>query len=108
VTCQPRALRLALSLAFGLAACHTEKAPAPTPSAPGERELLLAKIAALDEVAPCLAGGGPSGLRLVDAELAGDAAHATFDCANHAVRGKVTFFRIAGSWTISTKEITSR
>jgi hypothetical protein len=77
------------------------------PPAPGDREQLLARIVRLDEVAPCLTDSGAAGVRLVDAELAGDAAMAFFACANGAASGKVTFFRIAGTWTVSTKEIRS-
>ncbi|HVU52287.1 MAG TPA: hypothetical protein VHL80_16450 [Polyangia bacterium] len=89
------------------ACCRTHGGPgeAPPPPAPGDRELLLARIVGLDEVAPCLVDAGAAGVRLVDAELAGDAAMATFACANGAAFGKVTFFRIAGTWAISTKEI---
>jgi hypothetical protein len=75
------------------------------PAAPDDRALLLARILGLDEVAPCLTDAGPSGVRLVDAQLAGDAAMAIFACANGAASGKVTFFRIAGTWAVSTKEI---
>jgi len=75
------------------------------PVVPGDRELLLARIVGLAEVGPCLTDTGPAGVHLVDAELAGDAAMATFACANGAASGKVTFFRIAGQWTVSTKEI---
>jgi hypothetical protein len=84
-------------------------APAPAPSAqPGEREQLLARIRDLDEVRPCVVDGGADGVRLVEADLAGDAAMVRFTCANGAVSGKVTFFRVAGAWTISTKEIAAR
>jgi hypothetical protein len=44
-------------------------------------------------------------VQLVDAEVAGEAARATFACANGALRGTVTFFRVAGVWMISTKEL---
>jgi hypothetical protein len=99
-----------VALAAGVCALATgcRKHPAPEPAAPpapGDRELLLARIVGLDEVAPCLADAGAAGVRLVDAELAGDAATATFACANGAASGKVTFFRVAGTWTISTKDI---
>jgi hypothetical protein len=99
-----------LGLALGLAACRREPVPAraPVPSAPGDRQLLLQKIAALDEVAPCFADAGSALLRLVDAEVAGDAARVTFACVNGAASGKVTFFRLGGAWTISTKEIAAR
>jgi hypothetical protein len=83
-------------------------APAATPTVSGDRDLLLARIAGLAEVAPCLVDGGAAGVRLVDAEVAGDAATATFACANGAASGKVTFFRVAGTWTISTKDIAAR
>jgi hypothetical protein len=103
-----RAPALALLAALVVTACRTERAAPPPASGPGEREVLLAKIAGLDEVAPCAAAAGTTGLRLVDAELAGEAAGVTFDCGGGAVHGKVTFFRIGGAWTISTKSIESR
>jgi hypothetical protein len=97
-----------LALAGGCRA-HPVTPPAPEPAAaPSERELLLARIRSLDEVAPCLADADAAAVRLVDAELAGDAATATFACANGAASGKVTFFRVAGGWKISTKEIAVR
>jgi hypothetical protein len=100
--------RFTLALLAVALACACRKQPplqlAP-PGAPDDRELLLARIRRLDEVEPCLADAGPAGVRLVDAQLAGDAAMATFACANGAASGKVTFFRIAGTWTVSTKEI---
>jgi hypothetical protein len=101
------ALRGALLVAILASGCRRPEAPAPTapPAAPGERDGLLALIKGLDEVAPCLADAGAAGVRLVDAELAGDAATATFACANGAASGKVTFFRVAGTWMVSTKEI---
>jgi hypothetical protein len=102
----PRALLGAGLLVFALGCREGETTvPAPAPAAPGDREILLARIAALDEVAPCVADGRAPAVRLVDADLAGDAASATFACANGAASGKVTFFRVAGAWTISTKEI---
>jgi hypothetical protein len=100
-----RALALALLVALAATACRRERAAPPAPSGPGQREVLLAKIAMLDEVADCAASGGPSGLRLVDAELAGEAAMVKFECGGGAVSGKVTFFLLGGTWAISTKEI---
>jgi hypothetical protein len=78
------------------------------PSAPDERDQLLARIRALPDVEPCLADGGAAGVRLVDADLAGEAAGATFSCDNGAASGKVTFFRVGGAWTVSTKQIARR
>ena len=74
-------------------------------AAPSERDVLLARIRSLDEVAPCLVDAGASAVHIVDAELAGDAATVSFACDNGAAAGKVTFFRLDGTWTISTKEI---
>jgi hypothetical protein len=90
----------------GLACRGQRAAPAAAaPSPPSERDELLARIVALDEVAPCLIDAGAPPIRLVDAELAGEAATATFACTNGAARGRVTFFRIAGRWMVSTKAI---
>jgi hypothetical protein len=104
----PRALLGALVVALLAAGCRKpEAAPpaAPPAASPSERGLLLERIMGLDEVAPCFGDAGAARVRLVDAELAGDAATATFACENGAASGKVTFFRVAGAWTISTKEI---
>lgn len=101
-----RAPALALLVALVATGCRTERVAPTAPSGPGEREVLLAKIAALDEVSACAEAGGTKGLRLVDADLAGDAASVTFDCGGGAVHGKVTFFRVGASWTVSTKAIT--
>ena len=102
------ALTSALLVATLASACRKPGPPEPPPTAPpDDRALLLARITGLDEVAPCLADAGPAGVRLVDAELAGDAAMATFACANGAASGKVTFFRIAGTWKVSTKQISA-
>jgi hypothetical protein len=97
----------ALVVALLAVGCRKDEAPPEPPPAAssGDRELLLTRLRGLGEVAPCLADSGPGGVRLVDAEIAGDAATATFACANGAASGKVTFFRVAGAWTISTKEI---
>jgi hypothetical protein len=109
-----------LSIAFVVAAffasstasCRDGRsAPAaspPTARTAGETgAALLAKVSALDDFAPCLidVAAGVAPVRLVDAEVAGDAARATFACANGALRGTVTFFRVAGVWMISTKEL---
>jgi hypothetical protein len=101
---------IGVALALGLSSgCRTRQARPPTPPpAPSERDALLARIRSLEEVEPCLVDAGAAGVRLVDAELAGDAATATFTCANGAASGKVTFFRVAGTWTVSTKEIARR
>jgi hypothetical protein len=88
-------------------ACHREVSRPPSAPPIDERAILLQKIANLDELAPCLTEAGPQPLRLIDAEVAGDAARATFACTNGAAKGKVTFFRVAGNWLISTKEISS-
>ena len=103
-----RALLGILVIALLAAGCRKPElaAPAAPPAAsPGERGLLLARVMSLDEVAPCFGDAGAATVRLVDAEIAGDAATATFACANGAASGKVTFFRVAGTWTVSTKEI---
>jgi hypothetical protein len=97
----PRALLLLAALAL---ACRRAPPP-PAPSPPDQRGELLQRILALDEVAPCLAEAGVAGVHLVDAELAGEAATATFACSNGDVRGRVTFFRLGGGWKVSTKEI---
>lgn len=107
----PRHGRLVAALSLGLVAsspaCRRGPAPAPPATgAPSERDGLLERIRALDEVGPCLVDGGA--VRLVDAELAGEAATATFACANGAASGKVTFFRVGGTWTVSTKELVAR
>jgi hypothetical protein len=110
-TVPPRPVLVAVLVAALAPACRERPAPpaSTAPSTGGDRELLLAKVAALAELAPCAprADAAPAlpALRLVDSELAGDAARITFACANGALRGKVTFFRVAGSWMISTKEI---
>jgi hypothetical protein len=96
-----RALVLLAALPF---ACRRAPAPQP-PAPPDQRGELLQRILALDEVAPCLSDAGAAGVKLVDAELAGEAATATFVCSNGAVRGRVTFFRLGGGWKVSTKEI---
>jgi hypothetical protein len=98
-------LRAPLLLAALACACH--RAPAPPPTPPDQRGELLQRILALDEVAPCLAEAGARGVHLVDAELAGEAATATFACASGAVKGRVTFFRLGGGWKVSTKEISA-
>jgi hypothetical protein len=86
-------------------ACHREVPPPLSGPRIDERAILLQKIASLAELAPCLADAGSEPLRLVDAELAGEAATATFACTNGAAKGRVTFFSVAGNWMISTKEI---
>src|SRR5262249_5223628 len=105
---RPLALLGALLIALLSARCRKpEAAPpaAPPAASPGERGILLERVMGLDEVAPCFGDAGAASVRLVDAEVAGDAATVTFACANGAASGKVTFFRVAGAWTISTKEI---
>jgi len=90
------------------AACRRAPPAATTVAVPSDRDVLLARIRALDEVAPCLVDGGAAPIVIVDAELAGDAATVTFACANGGAQGKVTFFRIGETWTVSTKEIRAR
>jgi hypothetical protein len=108
MSARARGARLLRVLLLVLAGCRA-RPPTPTPAAaPNERAELLARIQGLDEVAPCLADAGQGAIRIVDAELAGDAATVTFACANGAASGRVTFFRVAGTWTISTKEIAAR
>src|SRR3954471_24691127 len=91
------------AVVFAAAACRKETTlPAASPPASGEREALLRQIAALPEVAPCLAGAGTgtgtgteAAIRLTDAELAGEAATVSFACTHAPISGRVTFFRIA-------------
>jgi hypothetical protein len=99
----PRALAVTLGLAL-VVGCR-DKPPPPSSSPPDQRGELLQRILALDEVAPCLVEAGAAGVRLVDAELAGEAATASFVCAAAPIRGRVTFFRLGGAWKVSTKEI---
>src|SRR5262245_47645645 len=70
-----------LALTLIALACRTKTAPdRAAPGASGDREALLRQISLLPEMAPCLVGGGGPGIRLTDAELAGDAATASFAC----------------------------
>jgi hypothetical protein len=100
---QHAVVSLLLAAAVVATACHKETLPPPVS---GEREALLRQIAALPEVAPCLAaaGAGPA-IRLTDAELAGEAATASFACTRAPITGQVTFFRIGGGWVVSTKRL---
>jgi hypothetical protein len=99
----PRALAVTLGLAL-VCGCR-DRPPPPAASPPDQRGELLQRILSLDEVAPCLVEAGAAGVRLLDAELAGEAATATFACTAAPLRGRVTFFRLGGAWKVSTKEI---
>ena len=95
-----------------MAACRDSRSATAPPTATariaGETgAALLAKVSALDDFAPCLVdvAAGVAPVRIVDAEVAGEAARATFACANGALGGTVTFFRVAGVWTISTRDL---
>src|SRR3954471_16503687 len=99
-----RAFLMIPAVVLAAAACRRETTalPAASPPASGEREALLRQIAALPEVAPCLAGAGAgtgtgteAAIRLTDAELAGEAATVSFACTHAPISGRVTFFRIA-------------
>jgi hypothetical protein len=100
---------LLLLLAVAAAACRRQPAPSASPpasSAGAERDALLRQISSLPEVAPCLAGAGAEpAIRLTAAELAGEAASASFACTRAPVAGQVTFFRIGGGWVVSTKQL---
>ncbi|HEX4405403.1 MAG TPA: hypothetical protein VH560_11280 [Polyangia bacterium] len=100
-----RAPASALVLAFVALACRPHPLTLSSPTDPDDRAVLLQRIQALAEVAPCLVDAGGAPIHLVDAQLAGDAAMMRFACANGAASGKVTFFRLAGTWTVSTKDI---
>jgi hypothetical protein len=108
MTARALAPALCMAVSFLVSACRRAPAPlAPKADAnpTGQRGELLERILRLPEVEPCLVEAGPSAVRLVEAELAGEAATATFVCSNGAARGRVTFFRVAGQWTVSTKSI---
>jgi hypothetical protein len=102
---------IAALLASSTASCRDSRsATAPVAAARSAGETgaaLLAKVSALDDFAPCFVevAAGVAPVRIVDAEVAGEAARATFACANGALRGTVTFFRVAGAWMVSTKEL---
>jgi hypothetical protein len=102
------ALVSALSLALVALACRPHPLTLSTSTDPDDRDVLLQRIHALREVAPCLVDAGAAPIRVVEAQLAGDVALMRFACANGAASGKVTFFRLAGTWTVSTKYIDGR
>ena len=94
-----------LGLALVMLACRPHPLTLSPSNGPDDREVLLQLIHALREVEPCLVDAGAAPIRVVDAQLAGDVAMMRFACANGAASGKVTFFRLAGAWTVSTKYI---
>ncbi|HTA19722.1 MAG TPA: hypothetical protein VK989_10545 [Polyangia bacterium] len=95
----------ALGLALASLACRPHPLTLSSSTGPDDRAVLLQRIHGLREVTPCLVDAGAAPLQIVEAQLAGDVAMMRFACANGAASGKVTFFRLAGTWTVSTKDI---
>ena len=98
----PRAWSLVSVLGLTLA-CHAHPLTLSPTDGPDDRDVLLQLVHGLREVEPCLVDAGAAPIRVVEAQLAGDVAMMRFACANGAASGKVTFFRLAGTWTVSTK-----
>jgi hypothetical protein len=97
-----------LGLALVALSCRPHPLTLSSSTDPDDRAVLLARIRALREVAPCLVDAGAAPILVVEAQLAGDVAMMRFACANGAASGKVTFFRLAGTWTVSTKYLDGR
>ncbi|HSZ81056.1 MAG TPA: hypothetical protein VLA14_02180 [Polyangia bacterium] len=94
-----------LGLALVALACRPHPLTLSPSTGPDDRDVLLELIHGLRDVEPCLVDAGVAPIRVVEARLAGDVAMMRFACANGAAAGKVTFFRLAGTWTVSTKYI---
>jgi hypothetical protein len=103
-----RALVSILGLALVALACRPHPLTLGPSTGPDDRTTLLQLVQAQREVEPCLVDAGAAPIRVVEAQLAGDVAMMRFACANGAASGKVTFFRLAGTWTVSTKYVDGR